>query len=157
MKRLIILALILLALSAVTAAADWPMIGYDSAMSRHSPQTDIGKDNVNQLQIKWILNTGYTVEDPPLIVGTTGYIQNNDMQVIAFDLNTGLNVWKYDPHVSTAYQALYRASSSHGVTYENGIIFMHLRNQCDHSCPLTPKTAPRSGSHPLSSLQARPS
>ncbi len=123
MKRLIILALILLALSAVTAAADWPMIGYDSAMSRHSPQTDIGKDNVDQLQIKWILNTGYTVEDPPLIVGTTGYIQNNDMQVIAFDLNTGLNVWKYDPHVSTAYQALYRASSSHGVTYENGIIY----------------------------------
>jgi plastocyanin len=40
---------------------DWPNVNYDSSMSRHSPQTTISKDNVNQLQVKWILNTGHTI------------------------------------------------------------------------------------------------
>lgn len=122
-KRAIILALLLLILSSLAEAQNWTMIGYDNTMSRHSPQMMIGKDNVNQLQVKWILNTGFTVEDPPLIIGTTGYVQNNAMQVISFDLSTGQNMWKYDPHISKAFQALYRASSSHGLTYENGIIY----------------------------------
>lgn len=68
-------------------------------MSRHSNQTEIGKDNVNQLQVKWILNTGAIIENSPLIIGKTGYVINNKFQVIAFDMDTGLNKWKYDPQV----------------------------------------------------------
>ena len=66
-------------------AGDWKMTNYDPAYSRNSPQTDIGKDNVASLQVKWILNTGYAVENPPLIVGNTVYAQNNAHQVIAID------------------------------------------------------------------------
>ena len=73
------------------------MVNYDNSMSRHSPQAQIGKDNVNHLQVKWILNTGSTIEPSPLIVGNTGYAQNNNYQVIAFDMDTGQNKWKYDP------------------------------------------------------------
>src|SRR5208283_1071008 len=62
---------------------NWTMVNYDNSMSRHSPQMQIGKDNVNQLQVKWILNTGSPIENPPLIVGKTGYTQNNNYQVIA--------------------------------------------------------------------------
>lgn len=122
MKKFLI-AIALLIFMSIAIAQDWPMIGYDSSMSRHSPQTTVSKANVNQLQVKWILNTGYTIEDPALIIGKTGYVQNNAMQVIAFDLDTGLTKWKYDPKVSRVFAQLPRATSSHGMIYENGIIY----------------------------------
>lgn len=123
MKKILMLAAAILAFIAMVAAQDWPMVNYDSAMSRHSPQTVIGKDNVNQLQVKWILNTGHTLEAPPLIIGETGYIQNNAMEVIAFDMNTGLTKWKYDPGISLVNNQLPRATISHGIAYENGVIY----------------------------------
>ena len=73
--------------------------------------------------MKWVLNTGYAVENPPLIVGNTVYAQNNALQVIAIDLSTGLSKWKYDPGVPAASGLLPRASSSHGMVFENGIIY----------------------------------
>lgn len=106
----------MLACSSIVAGQNWSMVNYDNSMSRHSNQTEIGKNNVNQLQIKWILNTGATIEDSPLIVGKTGYVQNNKYQVIAFDMDTGLNKWKYDPNVAFP-------SPSHGITYDNGVIY----------------------------------
>ena len=123
MKKLLMIALISLLAIVVVSAQDWPMTNYDNNMSRHSPQMIIGKNNVNQLQVKWILNTNNTIENPPLIVGNTGYTQTNAiMQVIAFDLNTGLTKWKYTP-IIPAIVKLPRATSSHGMTYENGIIY----------------------------------
>jgi len=122
MKKMLAAALILLSIPLMTAQ-DWPMVNYDNAMSRNSPQTTVSKDNVKELEVKWILNTGYTVEDPPLIVGNTGYVQNNAMQIIAFDMNTGLNKWKYDPNVPKVYGNLPRATSSHGIIYEDGMIY----------------------------------
>ncbi|HZD43154.1 MAG TPA: PQQ-binding-like beta-propeller repeat protein, partial [Methanomicrobiales archaeon] len=107
-----------------TNATDWPQTNYDPTMSRHSPQTEIGKNNVDQLQVKWILNTKYSTEAPPLIVGDTGYVENNGAQVIAFDLNTGLVKWFYDTNLTlVGGAALPRVSTAHGMTYENGVIY----------------------------------
>ncbi len=123
MKKLILFALILLLGLAAVSAQDWPMFNYDSNMSRHSPQTTINKDNVNQLQAKWILNTNFTIENPPLIIGDTGYVQTNSiMEVIAFDLDTGLTKWTYVPVIPTIAK-LPRSTTSHGLAYENGIIY----------------------------------
>jgi len=115
-STLMYLILITLACSAIGLGQDWAKVNYDDSMSRHSDQTQIGKDNVNQLQVKWILNTGSTIEDSPLIVGKTGYVQNNKYQVIAFDMDTGLNKWKYDPKAESP-------SPSHGIAYDNGVIY----------------------------------
>jgi len=104
-------------------SSDWTMVNYDPTYSRNSPQTVIGKNNVDQLQVKWILNTGYAVENPPLIIGNTVFVQNNALQVIAIDLHSGLSKWKYDPGVPSSSGLLPRASSSHGMVYENGIIY----------------------------------
>jgi len=123
LNKLTLLVLAILILSATSAAQDWPQSYYDSAMSMNSPQTVISKDNVDQLQVKWILNTGNTIEAPPLIVGKTGFAQNNAMQIIAFDLETGLCKWKYDPHISLVEAQLPRATISHGITYDNGTIY----------------------------------
>ena len=110
------LILITLAFSSIAAGQNWTMVNHDNSMSRHSNQTAIGKDNVNQLEVKWILNTGSTIEDSPLIVGKMGYVQNNKYQVIAFDMDTGLNKWKYDPKVEYP-------SPSHGIAYDNGVMY----------------------------------
>jgi alcohol dehydrogenase (cytochrome c) len=101
---------------------DWPMVNYNYAMSRNSPQTIVGKDNVAKLQVKWIFNTVYPVENPPLIIGDTGYAQNNAMQVIAFNLTTGLCKWKYDPDILVNH-TIPEATVSHGIAYDNGTIF----------------------------------
>jgi glucose dehydrogenase len=97
-KKILYLAMVILAFSAVAVGQNWAMVNYDNSMSRHSLQTEIGKNNVNQLQVKWILNTGSIIEASPLIVGKTGYVQNNKHMVIAFDMDTGQNKWKYDPN-----------------------------------------------------------
>lgn len=123
MRKLILLVLISLLASAVVYAQDWPMFNYDNNMSRYSPQTTINRDNVNQLQVKWILNTNFTIENPPLIIGNTGYVQTNTvMEIVAFDLNTGLTKWTYVPIVPPNAK-LPRSTSSHGLAYENGIIY----------------------------------
>ncbi len=106
-----------------TQGSDWPMTNYDARMSRSSPQTVIGKSNVANLEVKWILNTNYPIEAPALIVGNTAYVTNNACQVIAVDLQTGITKWKYDPDVYYSGSLLPRASSTHGMTYENGIVY----------------------------------
>ena len=122
MNKLALFVLAILIISATSAAQDWPMVNYDGSMSRHSPQTSISKDNVGQLQVKWILNVNSSVENAPLIVGNTGYCQNNKyMQVIAFDMNTGLTKWKYNPNFTTV--SLERGGTAHGMAYENGTIY----------------------------------
>lgn len=118
-----ILPILALLMVSAAVAQDWPMVNYDPTYSRNSPQTTISKDNINQLQVKWILNTPYPIEDPALIVGTMGYVQNNAMQVVAFDLNTGLNVWTFDPNIPIANSQLPRATISHGINYENGVVY----------------------------------
>jgi alcohol dehydrogenase (cytochrome c) len=110
------LILITLVFSVIGVCEDWTKVNYDNYMSRNSNQTQISKDNVNQLQVKWILNTGSVIEDSPLIIGKTGYVQNNKFKVIAFDMDTGLNKWKYDPKV--AYPLM-----SHGTAYDDGVIY----------------------------------
>ncbi|MCE5338314.1 MAG: PQQ-binding-like beta-propeller repeat protein [Methanomicrobiaceae archaeon] len=104
-------------------ANDWPMVNYDAVMSRNSPQTDISKDNVGQLQVKWIFNTEYTIENSPLIVNDTAYIENNAMQIFALDIKTGLPRWQYDVNVTKVGLELPRVSTSHGMTYQDGVLY----------------------------------
>lgn len=103
--------------------SDWPQVAHDPSYTRSSPQTVIGKDNVDQLEVKWIFNTNYPVENPPLIIGDTAYIQNNALQVFAVDLHTGLSKWIYDPDVPKVGMNLPRVSTSHGMTSNNGVIY----------------------------------
>ena len=48
-KRILSLSIVLLAFSVLAVGQNWSMVNYDNSMSRHSPQTEIGKNNVNQL------------------------------------------------------------------------------------------------------------
>ena len=101
---------------------DWITANHDHFGTRHSLQTTIGKNNVSQLEVKWILNSDQPIENPPLIIGDRGYAQDNALKVIAFDVNTGLTLWKYDPGYPASLLAA-RGPSSHGMAYDQGVIF----------------------------------
>ncbi|HZD42878.1 MAG TPA: PQQ-binding-like beta-propeller repeat protein, partial [Methanomicrobiales archaeon] len=102
---------------------DWTMANYDYSMSRNSPQTEIGPSNVNQLQVKWIFDTGFPVENPPLIVGDIAFIQNNAMEVYAVDLHNGTNYWEYSHPGIVQNGSTPTGTYSHGMFYENGTIY----------------------------------
>lgn len=103
---------------------NWITANHDIFGTRSSQQTAIGRDNVGSLHPKWILNTAFPIETPPLIVGDMGYAQNNAMQIIAFNMDTGLNKWTFDPGVADKQtQTTPRGVFSHGMTYDKGVIF----------------------------------
>lgn len=93
---------------------NWITANHDIFYTRNSNQTTIGKDNVKDLQVKWILNTPNPIENPPLIVGDTGYAEDNKANVIAFDIKTGLNLWTIN---------IGEGGTIHGMTYDHGILF----------------------------------
>ncbi|HZA08157.1 MAG TPA: multicopper oxidase domain-containing protein, partial [Nitrososphaeraceae archaeon] len=99
---------------------NWITANHDIYGTRSSKQTIIGKNNVNKLQVKWIFHSNFPIEVPPVIVGDRGYTIDNGMRIMAFDVNTGLNIWKYDPGASRLRVV---GQTAHGITYDNGIIF----------------------------------
>jgi len=94
---------------------NWITANHDIYGTRHSNQTTIGKDNVNQLQVKWIFNSPFIIQNPLLIVGDKGYAQDNSGRILAIDLKTGLNLWKLEIGG--------KGQNQHGITYDKGVIF----------------------------------
>ena len=93
---------------------DWITANHDIFGTRYSSQTLIGEDNVNKLQVKWILLNKFVIEDPPIIVGNKGFVQDNGGNIEGLDTNTGLILWKIRPGTG---------GNMHGLTYDHGILF----------------------------------
>ncbi len=93
---------------------DWITANHDIFGTRHSSQTKIGKENVNKLQVKWVLLNKFVIEDPPIIIGNAGFVQDNGGFIVRFDANTGLILWKIHPG---------NGGNMHGLTYDHGILF----------------------------------
>ena len=67
------------------------------------------------MQVKWIFNSPFIIQNPLLVVGDRGYAQDNSGRILAIDLNTGLNLWKLETGGN--------GQNMHGMTYDNGVIF----------------------------------
>jgi plastocyanin len=93
---------------------DWITVNHDIFGTRSSNQTIIGKDNVKKLQFKWILLNKSPIEDPPIIIGDRGYVQDNGGNIVAFDSNTGHTLWKIHQGIGQYF---------HGLTYDHGVLF----------------------------------
>ena len=65
---------------------NWVLINHDLYGSRSSNQTTIGKDNVDELQVKWRWLNEYEIQDPPIINEGKGYVQDYAGNVIALIL-----------------------------------------------------------------------
>jgi alcohol dehydrogenase (cytochrome c) len=94
-------------------ANNWITVNHDIYGTRHSNQTIINKDNVATLHVKWILINDHEIQEPPIIIGNKGYVQDYAGTVIAFDAGTGRVLWKVK----------LGNGPTMGLTYSNAIVY----------------------------------
>ncbi|WNW13699.1 glucose/quinate/shikimate family membrane-bound PQQ-dependent dehydrogenase [Pseudomonas sp. DTU_2021_1001937_2_SI_NGA_ILE_001] len=90
---------------------DWQSYGRTAFGDRYSPLTQITPDNVHKLEPAWTFRTGdipgpgdpgeTTAENTPLKVNGMLYVCTPHSQVIALDPDSGKEIWRYDPKIST--------------------------------------------------------
>jgi alcohol dehydrogenase (cytochrome c) len=93
--------------------SNWISVNHDIYGTRHSSQEVINKDNVATLQVKWRLINDNEIQEPPIIIGNKGYVQDYDGTVIAFDSDTGKVLWK----VQAGNGPTMGLSSNNGIIY----------------------------------------
>ena len=89
--------------------ADWPAYGGTHHATRYSPLDQITPENVEDLELAWEFRTGdmpeeddpYSNQNTPLKIDDRLLLCSAMNQVIALDAATGLEIWRYDPGVST--------------------------------------------------------
>jgi len=90
---------------------EWPAYGRDPGGARHSPLTQIDRDNVARLQNVWTYHTGdisngqnhpspTTFQATPLYLFGTLYLSTGFNRVIALDPDTGAERWAFDPKIN---------------------------------------------------------
>ncbi|HEY7338035.1 MAG TPA: PQQ-binding-like beta-propeller repeat protein [Bryobacteraceae bacterium] len=133
---LLALAPALLAQTAKTPAADWPMFNRDLAGARYSPLTQIGVNNVARLKQAWsyrlqpanfrFATASGMSELTPIVVKGVMYISAQN-RVMALNPESGQEIWRYEIATGQA--------SPRGVSYWPGdrrnpprILFTNGRN-----------------------------
>ena len=91
----------------------WATVNHDFYGTRSTDQTIINKENVNSLRIKWQIVNDFEIQDPPIVVNDTGYVQDYAGNVFAFDIRDGRILW----NVRVGY------GPTMGLTYDNGLVF----------------------------------
>jgi quinoprotein glucose dehydrogenase len=86
---------------------DWPVYLGQVEGQHYSPLTQINRDNVTQLKVKWTYDTGEEgiLETNPLIVGRVLYAYTPTEKVIALDAATGNLLWKFDSGIKAQHWA----------------------------------------------------
>lgn len=81
--------------------AEWLSHSGDYDEQRHSPLTQITRDNVTDLGVAWTydLATNRGVEATPIVVDGVMYVTSAWSLVYALDARTGAELWVYDPEV----------------------------------------------------------
>ncbi|HZA07060.1 MAG TPA: PQQ-binding-like beta-propeller repeat protein, partial [Nitrososphaeraceae archaeon] len=99
---------------------NWITVNHDIYGSRNSNQTIIRKDNVGALEVKWRLFNDEQIQDPPIVIGDKGYVQDYSGTIIAFDTATGKVLWKV--HAGNG--------PTMGLTFGDGLIFASTGYNC---------------------------
>ncbi len=90
---------------------DWVGFGRTTTGEQFSPDTQITRQNVDQLQVAWTFRTGDITADgrenqnTPLQIGNTLYPCTQSGQVFAVQGDTGEKIWHFDPQVTPASTA----------------------------------------------------
>src|ERR1044072_4091741 len=134
-RRIRAVAILGLAMFAASAAppgrqpdddeAAWGSYGGDPGGNRHSPLTQISRQNIERLKIAWTYRTGelgadfaradtLTFEATPILVRDTLYLSTATNIVIALDPASGAQRWRYDPRVDRTRR--YSEATSRGVS-----------------------------------------
>ena len=76
---------------------DWPSFGRDYANKRFSENTQINRDNVQNLTTAWIFKSGVKAafQATPIVVDGIMYVSLPFNHVVALDGKTGKELWRY--------------------------------------------------------------
>ncbi|CAN7490318.1 glucose/quinate/shikimate family membrane-bound PQQ-dependent dehydrogenase [Aquipseudomonas alcaligenes] len=90
---------------------DWQAYGRSNAGNRYSPLGQITPENAHKLELAWSYRTGdlpgpddpqeTTAENTPLKANGMLYVCTPHSQVIALDPDSGREIWRFDPKIST--------------------------------------------------------
>ncbi len=95
---------------------------------RHSPLTQITRENVGRLKVAWSYDAHDAFKDSemqsnPIVVDGVLYATTPKLRVVALDALTGREIWTFDPAGGAAPQRRYR---HRGVTvYQDRVFFTH--------------------------------
>jgi len=90
--------------------ADWPKYGGNSFGNRYSPLDQINKDNVEQLKVAWVYDTGDNkdttnrgqgMQCQPIVVHGIMYGVSPKLKAFAVNPATGKELWRFDPYSKT--------------------------------------------------------
>ncbi|WP_277961293.1 glucose/quinate/shikimate family membrane-bound PQQ-dependent dehydrogenase [Pseudomonas sp. RIT-To-2] len=111
---------------------DWQAYGRTAFGDRYSPLAQITPANADKLQPAWTYRTGdipgpndpgeTTAENTPLKVNGMLYVCTPHSKVIALDPDTGKEIWRYDPQISTQNAANFKGwahMTCRGVSYHD--------------------------------------
>ena len=84
---------------------NWPMHGFDSNEQRHSPLTQITRENISELSLAWYveLPDQRGQEATPLVIDGVMYTTAAWSVVYALDAATGEVLWRFDPEVDRGW------------------------------------------------------
>ena len=84
---------------------NWLLNGRTYADQRFSPLDQIDEDNVEQLGLRWSLDTQTDrgLEATPIVVDGVLYASGSWSVVFAVDARTGREIWRWDPQVPRSY------------------------------------------------------
>ncbi|MBK7950257.1 MAG: PQQ-dependent dehydrogenase, methanol/ethanol family [Deltaproteobacteria bacterium] len=93
------------ATAADAETGDWILHGRTYAEQRHSPLTQITRENAGQLGLAWTFELGSTrgIEATPIVVDGVMYVSSEWSRVYALEAATGKLLWQYDPQVPRAW------------------------------------------------------
>ncbi|MEE8296089.1 MAG: pyrroloquinoline quinone-dependent dehydrogenase [Sphingomonadales bacterium] len=90
------------------AQTEWSHYGGSQKGLQYSPLDQVTKDNVKNLEVAWIYQTGemgkgtprgFSFQANPILVEGRLYISTGSGIVIALDPATGGEIWRYDPEI----------------------------------------------------------
>lgn len=113
-----------LAAKPVPAAVDWPVYGRDAANQRLAPITRLNPKNVARLVPKWIYQSGVngTFQATPIVVGDRMYVSLPFSHVVALDVRTGRELWRYEH--KRGGERLCCGPANRGVAVADGRVFV---------------------------------
>jgi|TARA_Y100000310_G_scaffold335510_1_gene417736 quinoprotein glucose dehydrogenase len=108
----VILTTLILCACAPEKDTNWPVYLGDSGRQHYSELDQINRDNVSQLEVAWVYNSGElrgggsTMYTSPLVID--GVLYGLSPKLVAFALNaaTGEELWRFDPGVEGAQRGL---------------------------------------------------
>src|SRR6266702_1849977 len=110
MSRVPPILTLLISMSGVLPAQEWPAYAGDAGGSKYSRLKQISRENVARLQLAWTFHTGdmsdgsvYPVrsafEGTPLVIDGVMYVTTPFSRLIALDAESGKQLWAFDPKI----------------------------------------------------------